>query len=231
MNRLELCQALCMEAGIPYSNFTTTLNQTGEYARVVGWIDSAWRRLQTKHRDWGWMRQSTSWTTVDGTAEYPLGTGAGTVGVLAANFGMWADRTFRNYPTAVGNTAEIFMSATGYDLWRDTYLYGGTRAARSRPVEFAIGPSKAIYLGPVPTSGYTVTADYFRAPTAMTADTDEPDMPEQFHMILVHRAQMFYGAYESAPEQYQHGEVQYRAMLADLEADRLPAVAFGGPLA
>lgn len=230
MNRLDLCNRLCLECGIPQV-LTTTVAQTGEAGRVVAWIDAAWNAIQTRHRDWDWMRASASWTTVNAAHNYTLGTGAGTVGVAASLFGMWAIDTFRCYPTAVGNQAEMFMSWLRYDTWRDTYLFGGGRATRTRPQEFAVGPDKSINLGPVPSDGYTITADYFAAPLPLTTDTQEPGMPAQFQMAIVYRAMMSYGGYESAPEVYQRGEVEYKRMMSVMEQDRLPMVGLAGPLA
>lgn len=229
MNRLDLVRRLAVECGVPSTNLTSTLNQTGEYGRLVGWIDDAWNDIQTAHQDWGWMRTSASWATVDAQYQYT------TVqcGITAGTFGMWDKDTFRNYVTASGVQSEILMSETtgGYDAWRDTYLYGGTRATRTRPVEFAIGPDKSVFAGPVPSAGYTMTADYFTAPLAMAADTDIPALPTQFHMAIVFRAMMSYGGYESATEVYQRGEIEFGKLMKRLDIDRLPQMLLSGPLA
>lgn len=226
MNRLELVQRLCSECSTG-SQPTATTAQTGEAARMVNWIDTAWNDIQTAHQDWGWMRTSTSWTTTDGQHNYTTAQ----CGIAAGTFGMWAKDTFRNYATASGNTGEILMSWTGYDNWRDTYLFGGNRGVRARPTEIAIGPDKSINLGPVPAAGYTMTADYFTAPTAMTVDTDTPVLPTQFHMAIVYKAMMSYGGYESAPEVYQRGELEFKKLMDRMTADRLPMVDFAGALA
>lgn len=225
MNRLELVARLCSECGVANVP-TTTLAQTGEAGRLVNWIDSAWQDIQTAHQDWGWLRTSTSWVTVDGQSTYTTAQ----CGVADGTLGMWARDTFRNYPTAVGVTGEILMSWMGYDNWRDTYLYGGTRSTRSRPVEFAMGPNMSINLGPVPSSGYTMTADYFTAPVAMTTDTSTPALPVQYHMAIIYKAMMMYGGYESAPEVYQRGEIEFGKLMDRMTADRLPMVGFAGPL-
>ncbi len=226
MNRLELVQRLCGECGAG-NKPTTTTAQTGESLRLVDWIDSAWNDIQTAHQDWGWLRTSTSWVTADGQSAYTTAQ----CGIAAGTFGMWAKGTFRNYPTSTGNAGEIPMGWMGYDNWRDTYLFGGNRSVRARPVEFSIGPDKSINLGPVPAAGYTLTADYFTAPTVMTTDTDTPAMPVQYHLAIVYKAMMFYGGYESAPEVYQRGELEFGKLMDRMTLDRLPEVGFGGPLA
>lgn len=227
MNFLQLVQRAERECGVPGSGPSAVTAQTGEHGRFVNWVADAYNDIQTKHQDWDWMRTSTSWTTSDGVYRYSTTD----CGIASGTFGMWAQDTFRNYPTAAGVTTEITMSHLGYDNWRDTYLLGGTRATRSRPVEFAVGPDKAIYVGPVPASGYTMTADYFTAPVILAADGDTPLLPTQYQMVIVYRAMMSYGAYESASEVYQRGELEFNKLMRRLEIDRLPPVGFAGPLA
>lgn len=225
MNRLQLVQRLASECGS--TKPTTTISQTGNAGRLVDWIDTAWNDIQTKHQDWGWMRTSTSWVTGDGQHNYTTAQ----CNIAAGTFGMWAIDTLRCYPTAAGNQTETFLSWLRYDAWRDTYLFGGSRATRTRPAEFAVGPDKSINVGPVPSAGYTITGDYFTAPSAMADDTAIPSLPDQFHMAIVYRAMMSYGGYESASEVYQRGEVEFSKLMRRMEIDRLPMVAMAGPLA
>src|SRR3954469_11295296 len=105
MDRLDLVQRLAIECGVS-GTVDTTIDQTGENLRLVGWIDTAWQELQTKHDDWAWLRSSVllgggaSFVTVAGQAYYPLGSGAGTSGVTAAALGKWEEGSFRCFPTA-----------------------------------------------------------------------------------------------------------------------------------
>lgn len=237
MNRLQLCNSLMVECAIP-GPMQTTIGQTGELARVVGWIDQAWNDVQTEHDDWNWMRSSVllgggaSFTTIAGQAYYPLGTGAGTSGIPLANFAKWAKKTFRNYTTSVGFINEIFMDDIPYDAWRDAYMYGAQRTVQTRPVAVAIGPGEEVCVGPPPNGLYTITGDYFRAPTVMAADADTPTgLPAAQHMIIVYRAMWKYAGYEAASEVYQTGKENWGIMLAQLEAIKMPEVRMGGALA
>lgn len=210
-------------------------NQTGSLGRIVGWISAAWNEVQTEHDDWDWMRSSSllgagvSFTTVAGKASYPLGTVAGTCGI--ATIGKWAKRSFRNFTTAVGFTNEIFMDDESFEVWRDLYMYGAQRTVQTRPIIIAVGPDNSLCVGPPPDATYTITGDYFVAPTAMIADIDVPtNLPVQNHMIIVYKAMMKYAAYESAPEVYTRGQTEYAKELAKLEALRLPQMGFAGSL-
>lgn len=236
MTRLELVQRLAAECGIEAPDATTS--QTGEDLRLVNWIDQAWSEVQSKRSDWRWMRSSNilgegiSFTTVAGQVEYPLGTGAGTVGVEADNFTAWVKGSFRNYTTASGVTNEIFMDDVHFDAWRNGYMYGAMRNVQTRPVAVAIGPNNQLCLGPPPTAAYTVTGDYFMAPTAMAADGDTPTgLPQQFHMVIVYLAMTYYARYESAPEVLDAGQSGYANLMRRLEAVQAQTIHTAGALA
>jgi hypothetical protein len=96
----------------------------------------------------------------------------------------------------------------------------------------AIGPDDSLNLGPPPTAGYTVTADYYVAPTAMDADDDEPTgLPLPFHMLIVYLAMTYYAAYESAPEVLDRGQAGYAPMMRRLERLHAQPVLMAGALA
>lgn len=236
MNRLTLCTRLISECGIS-GTLTTTVSQTGEFARVVNWVDTAWQELQTEHDDWSWMRSSNllglgmSFVTVAGTASYPLGTGAGTCGVLLANYGKWDRESFRNYTTTVGVSNEQFLDEIPFDDWRDGYMLGANRSVQTRPAVVAFGPDESVCLGPPPNALYTITGDYFTAPLAMAADTDTPTgLPVAQHMAIVYKGMQYYAAYESAPEVMQRGAAGYALLLSQLEALKLPQMIGAGAL-
>ena len=237
MNFLQLCQRAALETGTSGS-LLTTANQVGSLNRIITWVNQAWYELQTLRDDWGFMRSSglvgggASFTTVAGTAYYPLGSGAGTCGIAAANFTKWDVETFRAYLTSVGTNNEVYLDPIAYDTWRDAYMYGAMRTVQTRPVAVAIGPNKEVCLGPPPNALYTITADYFIAPTQMSSDSDTPTgLPARFHMMIVYKAMQYYAGYEAAPEVMDRGMAGYAALLGELEAQYLPGMSFAGALA
>lgn len=236
MNRLQLVQRLALECGVS-GTVSTTLNQTGEALRLVTWIDQAWNDLQTKHDDWNWMRssnllgQGASFATVAAQASYPLGTGAGTVGILADNFGKWDRETFRCYTTLAGTSDETYLDYIPYDTWRDAYMLGALRQVQTRPVAVAVGPNKSVCVGPPSNGLYTVTADYFVAPSAMATDTDVPTgLPKQFHMLIVYLGMEMYASYEAAPEVLSRADTGHTRMMAQLEGTNMPSMSFSGAM-
>lgn len=239
MNYLQLSQALVREAAMSgLTSLTTLSGATGQTDRVANWINQAWVDLQVMHSDWGWMRSSVldgggaSFAPIAGQYRATLGTGAGTVGILPANFASWAIGTFRNYVTAVGVTSEILMEDIDFDAWRNGYMYGAQQTVQTRPVAIAVSPSLGLSFGPPSNGNYTITGDYFVAPTTMSADTDTPTgLPAQYHMCIVWLALWKYGYYQAATEVVDRSKREYRVLFNQLASKYLPRVGSGGALA
>ena len=217
MNRLSLCNSLIQKCGISGGSMVTTVSQTGEAGRVVSWIDEAWLNIQLAEPRWNWMREPCSFTTTYNQYSY-----APAADVGLTDFGSWKIDSFRRYITSTGVRSEIFMTPMRYDTYRDTYLFGNMRLAPGDPLFISEGPDLSLNLGLIPNDvGYTINGEYFRAPVAMTTDTDSPDVPSQYHMLVVYRAMMMYGAYESAQEVLFEGTNLYNAMLRRLMRDQM----------
>lgn len=227
MNFLQLSQRLARETGVAGAGPSTVIGQTGEAGRLVNWVADAWNDIQTTHQDWEWLRASVSFVTMAGQARYT----PTQCGITAGTFGMWARNTFRNYDTAAGVSSEIEMDFTHYEDWRQSYDLGALKLARTRPIEVTVTPAKEIALGPYPAAGYTITGDYYTAPVILSLDADTPAMPAQFHMAIVWKAMMSYGAFESASEVYARGELEFGKFMMRMTADRLPEITMAGALA
>jgi hypothetical protein len=222
VNFLQLCQRTARECSVSGVGPPTVINQIGELSRIVNWVATALNDIETAHPDWGWMKKDVSFPTIAGQGQYtPAQTG-----IAADTFGMWEMTRWRNYVTTVGNISEIDMLAVSYDDWRDSYNFGATRYTQSRPMVVAVAPDQSLCLGVIPADGYTITGEYFRAPEILAADADLPDLPVQFHMMIVYKAMMYYGGYEAAPEVYNRGELEFGKMMARLDALRLPPMSY-----
>lgn len=237
MNFLQLVNRGITECGVSGGPLTTVAGATGSLGRIVNWIGDSFTEIQTERDDWNFMRSSNllglgaSFVTVAGQASYPLGTGAGTVGILTDNFGKWDRDTFRCYTTTVGTNDEQFLDDISYDVWRDAYMLGANRTVQTRPCAVAVGPDQSVNVGPPSNGLYTIAADYFVAPSVMATDTDVPTgLPLRYHMLIVYRAMKKYGLYESASEVWSRGDAEYRLMFNQLEAARLPQIGFAGAL-
>jgi hypothetical protein len=182
--------------------------------------------VQTTREDWIWMRKSASCPTFTGQAVYSPTADFGLI-----DFANWDTDSFRNYKTVAGLASEIRTDWIPYDDWRNRYQFGATRFTATCPNEITVTPSLSIGVGPSPIAGYTITGDYYSAPSELAVDTDTPGMPPQFHMLLVYKAMMMYGAMEAANEVYQEGEAGAKRYMNLLGLNQLEIFSTGGPLA
>jgi hypothetical protein len=260
MNFLQLCQRACTECGVS-STLSTTVGHIGSLARIVNWVGDAWSELQAERGDWDWMRSSNllgagvSFAPVAGQFNTPLGT----LGVSADSFGKWDEETFRCFTTAnassgigtggigigaigemeigvpvtsINNLDEIFLDCIDFDVWRNGYMFGAMRNVNTRPVAIAIGPDQSLNLAPPPNGLYTITGDYWMAPSLMAADTDVPiGLQRRWHMLIVYDAMMKYGEYEAASDVIARAQRERGKLYRQIEALNLPKMGFGGSLA
>lgn len=244
MTYLELCQRMALECGVS-GTLSTVAGQQGSLARCVNWVSQAWTEIQDEHDDWLFLRSSkllgggVSFATVSGQLFYPLGTGAGTVGITADQFGRWEMGSFRCQTTSVGIQDETRLdNLQFFDVWREAYMYGANQNVITRPVAIVEGPQNQLCLGPASNGLYTVTGDYYQAPQVLAADADIPGnvlgtwtLPKRFHMLIVYRAMKFYAAYESAPEVNTRAVDGQGDLQAKMEMLYLPEFSSGEALA
>lgn len=229
MNFLTLTTRLRRKCRVSGTGPTTVVGQIEEYARLVDWVNEAWMEIQMRRTDWMWMRNSMTFPVVASQASYTLAE-IGSTGTNFSNFGNWQRDSIRCYLTATGTSDESIVSEMDYDHWRDIYQYGASRTTTGRPSVYCVTPGLGLGLGPVPSADYTISGDYFKVATEMSADADIPALPTQFHMAIVYRAMMLYGVSESAPEVYDEGDANLKVMLARMESQQLPQMQEPGAL-
>lgn len=224
MNFLQLAQKLRQECGVAGLGPVSTNGQVNEAKRLVDYIKDAWLEIQGKHENWMFMRSSFSAVVTAGQGERtPVQLGI-------TNFRRWDTETLRCYRTADGIVDEQFLIEWDYKVFRDTYRFG--QQAPGRPVVFAIRPeNKAIMLGSVPETSYTLTGDYITGPVTLNGDADTPAIPEGLHMVIVYKAMEYYGLFESAPEVLERARRGLGVYMPMLERDQLPDIGIGGGMA
>lgn len=230
MTYLQLAQKLVEKCGMSGTGPTTCQNQQGELKRAVNWINEAWLNIQESREDWDWMRSSVSFSTIPQQATYTqYEAGISDLAKWLMNSSICS---FRCYVTSVGVRSEIFLNFIDYITWRDTYQFGNLRLSYSRPLMITVTPDMSIGLGQIPDSAdYTIVGEYFRQPTTLTLDSDVPNMPARFHMMIVYLAMKYYGEYEQDEYVRQMAEQQYEKMYQRLSLAQLPEMVAGGALA
>lgn len=228
MDFLQLINRARVECGGTGSStpLSSAQNLTGESARFANWINAAWVDVQNAHEDWEFMRSPLQFNTVAQQQIYtPTEAGVG------ASFANWKRDSFRASTLGEDFRDEQLLNFMEYGTFRNLYQYANMRTTYSRPVVVTSTPAKSLGFGATPDREYVISGEYYRAASELAADTDVPAIPERFHMLLVYRAMMSYGAFEAASEVYQRGEQEFRRMMNRLEIDQLPMIVSGPPLA
>lgn len=224
-NFLELCQKLRQEAGISGTGPTSVLNQSGEMKRIVDWIARAYEDVQNAEGQWNFLRRDFTFPTIQGVQAYT----ADSVGLPEHE--SWLDQSFRVYLTEMGYDDEVWIKYWPWESFRDAYIRSGNRDTVGRPIAWTIRPEdQAVMLWPLPDLDYTIVGEYMRRPAVMAASVDVPLFPRQFHDVLMWRALMWYGNYESAPELYATGRGEFERMMNRLRRDQLPQITLGGSI-
>lgn len=222
MNFLTLCRALSEEVGESATAPSAVTNQSGKLLRFVNWINRAYSEIQTKYPDWDWMHGSYSFATVANDYQYPASQAG-----IASRFGYWDKGMCRLYSAGVADETELRFIP--YSDWRARFLVGTQTAAR--PQFWSIAPNRDLVLGAKPDAVYTVAGDYFKSAQTLAADGDEPEMPADYHMVIVYLAMKKYARFYAAPEVYDDVRAEHAMLMGRLEARHRPEMQTAGPLA
>lgn len=220
---LTLCQDLRREAGISGSGPTSVVSQSGENARIVNWVNAAWRDIQRKHQEWLWMRAEYSFATTPDDYDYSAAEAG-----IASRFRRWELNAARVYQTSLGVSDQVPLIYMPYEYFRDIYLTGTQTAGR--PVCFTVGPGLKLLIGPKPNASYTISGEYYRGVQTLAVDADIPELPEDFHDMIWQGALIKYAFYESAPEVLGSAKGAYRQLMFQLEQNQLPDMIWPEPL-
>lgn len=230
MNYLQLINRVRVECGVSGAS-TPLISVTalsGESARIASWVNSAWVDIQTAKEDWQWMRNPVEFNLVTQQQIYtPTEAGVG------STFANWKRDSWRASSVGQDYKDEQLLNYMDYTTFRNLYMYANMRNTYARPVVVTVDPDKRLGFGTKPDQPYVISGEYYVQPTEFSASTDAPPsvFPTRFHMMIVYRAMMFYGGYESAPEVYQRGEFEFKRLMNRLDIDQLPTLVSGPPLA
>lgn len=216
---LELVINTRLEAGVPGATPSTVLNQTGESRRVVDWVRRAWSDIQLESSQWQWMTGQFQFVTEAGKDAYTESEAGITAPGAVSRFSHWNPRTVRIHLS--GFQDQRGLEYIDYEAFRSIY-YNGPRVP-GWPTVVSVSPSKQLLLGHPPNDLYTVTGEYQKSPQILSGDADIPEMPAQFHDLIMYWALAKYARFESAPEVYQDAMANYKRLMSALRVHQLPA--------
>lgn len=201
MTFLELVNDLRGEASVSGSGVTTVQNQTGEPGRLVRFIQTAYTEIQNVYFDWKFLRKESTFSTIAGNSLI----------LPPTDLHVWDNSRIYD---ADGNDVEV-IDYDELDIKIDSSQTG-------RPQLFIVKNDSKLLMYPKPDAIYSYSYDYFRKPFELLIDTDVPAFPEQFHKLIVGRALIMYGNYESAAESVKAGTELYQTFFPRLVASQAP---------
>ena len=233
---LQLCQDTQRECRITGTSIGTVTGNTGQLERVVYWVKDSWTEIQQRYGSWRWMRSTFTVNTVISTDKYAsTACTDDRLAVTINRFSHWWPTDYQGYSnfksqlTSSGVGSQRWLIYLDWSDFRAIYRIG--TQTPGQPAHFTIDPQNNIVLGPVPNAIYTITGEYQLSPQILAANADVPEMPSQFHQIIVFKAMTKYGAGTSAPEVSGRGISEGNSMMRALEINQMISVQMAGPLA
>lgn len=211
MNFLQLVQRLRMEAGVSGTGPVSVVAQTGEMSELVTWIQAAYQDIQNLRPNWRFMQDEFTFPMIAGVKIY-LPTA-----VSLDDLAIWLPDDVRAYLVVADESALTYEPWADFRAIRDM----GT-IPTGRPTHFSIKPNNALVFWPTPDDDYTCRGEHICVPDELSANTDTPIIPAQYHMLIVWRALTSYGAALAAEEKYNHGLQEYRRLMKAMESTQLP---------
>ena len=213
---------------------TDVTNQTGELDRLIKWYRDAYIDIQNRNGgEWRWLRHPFTFDTVADDDEYAY-TDVTDVSASAviSRFNKWhlasPINTPKAYLTSGGIGSQYRLTFIDWDDFSSIYKIGSNPSAA--PQFITIDPQDNIVLGPPPSGVYTVTGEYYRAPQILAANADTPEMPSQFHRLIVFAAMKQYALSNVAVEFDSSANYNYNRLMTQLDNNQGPTIKFGGAL-
>lgn len=222
MNYLQLCKKVAQEcgtiAGVP--RITTVAGAAGRVANLTNAVRDAWIDIQNERTDWLWMRLDFEKPLTIGQMEYAPADWALT------DVGKWLGDTPSHYAMTIyeagerGQESDLFQ--IDWPTFRRRYLFGEHDA--NRPTEWSITPQGKIAFGNKPDKAYIVRGEYRQKAQELTIDTDEPEMPEEYHLVIVAEAIRQLARSDEAWQVVAEKGQQYDARRNALVIDQTPSM-------
>ena len=228
MTFLELCQAFVWEANIDRSGTARPVsveNQVGDLESAVRWIRQAYIELQRSKTNWAFLRGEFALETVDGQRKYAYGDCTDGGNPITRHAAWWLsdiNNPPKCYLKSTGRGGEYFLTYQPRVYFNQLFNIGNNALAKSMPSNIAIDVDRGLLLGMTPNGVYVVTGEYQKSAQVLTANNDVPEMPADFHYLIVYEALRKYAADDLAPEVLTRAETEGAALRNALNRDQLP---------
>lgn len=210
---------------VPGNDISTTVGQSGEFLKLVRWTQRAWEEIQVE-QPWCFRWVPFSQALTASTRVFDL-FGASYLNVTGAK--LQTDPLVLEHPTTGQKKRMDFLH---YRLFLDLFADADTTTVEGWPTSVTQRPDYQIEFDNTLDEAYILTGAYISAPQELTADSDVPDMPEQYHQAILYRALKKYAEFEEAGPLYNTASYNDSMWSDRMQRDLLPVIQLGhAPLA
>ena len=214
MQYLQMAQTVRQLVGLQGLG-PSSVDATGAEGMFLVLVRNSWDSIQNSRKKWKWLRTEGSFNTVVGTGTYMITT----IFSPTNRFKRWYEDTFMI--TVAGKKSP--MRFIEYDVFRDRYANATTN---TRPYEFTIRPRDSAILIAPSDAVYVITADYHKTNQTLALAADIPELPVDYHMLIVYEAANRYAISIAMSGLYQEYKQLYNEMWGNLLRDQLPKEIF-----
>lgn len=204
---LELCQDMAREVGIPGTGPSSVTPTAEEELDILRQIKQANLDIESRWFNWDFLWTENAGTTVASTSTI----------TSPSDLAQWNIDSVVYDPTSASYQP---LEYVGWHLYREDYKYG--TVATGTPEYFSVKPDNVMDLYPTPDSATSITAEYWKTPTVLSASTDDPLTPVRFQRIIIARAKIYFAEQNDATEIMTSAVAEFEDLLDKLESDQLP---------
>lgn len=198
---LELAQETRALSGIGGTGPVDVETASGIEGRIVNYVKNAWIDIQAHPKNWKWMWGRYLAPSPGGA---PLQTIANIREYTLTSVKSVRVSSFRSYLTATGTTDRQRMT---WQDWRNfERATGVVDETAARPIRVTRDPSGKLVVYPKPDAAYSIEFEYFKRAQILAVNGDVPELPTDFHQLIVYEALKRFGKAEDAPEIIRLGE-------------------------
>ena len=213
---LTLVQELVSELGIGGANQgasvpTAVVGQTGQLWNAVNWVIKANNNINLLHTDWQYLATEYSEVLTIGSTAVAAHSGTESAKMWDRR-SFWIDRD---------STRAAPLTWLDWESFRTDVLPGATPTSFSKPSIITQKRNGSLILDVPSDLAYTLTGEFYRVPTLLAADADIPEMPVEYHRLIICEAAVKYGNKEAALEVINGMEAEYAYLIEKLEGDQL----------
>lgn len=223
------------ECGVAGTGPAAVTGQTGDLERIVEWYAQTYIEIQNRH-DWLWLRSTWTVDTASNDDTYAYGDVTDSrLSAVITRFKRWWLYDVDGFPnvkcylTSAGVSGEKYLLPLPWASFRDLYKRG--TQTNNAPVHVTVDPQRNLLFGPKPNAIYTVTGEYQMSAQVLAADGDTPEMPSDYHQLIVYKAMEKYGGFSAASEVLHRAITEGNRLMRQLERNQRPECGLAGPLA